>query len=79
MYLLTQDKKTLCSFGRIEISMNLSFKRERQVCLVAYPLGTDNALNLVTLGRYSDEESAMQELRRITDALAAGAEVYELR
>ena len=75
MYILSQDKKTLMEFGRIEVSRNLTTNKDERIALCAWSRALTSTM---TVGLYPDEEAAYAELRRIIDALNAGAAVYEI-
>ena len=75
MYILSQDKSLLLEFGRIEISRNLSSRRDEKFLLSAWGRGTDNP---VSVGMFPDEDTAEIELQKIVAALKSGAAVYEI-
>ena len=71
MYLLSQDKKSLIKFEKVELTS--IFKSHT---LTAY--GTGNGV-YATVGTYDTEEQAKAELDHIMAALNNGQEVYEVR
>ena len=71
MYIVSQDKKNLIKFERIEISS--LFKSHT---LTAY--GTGSSV-WATIGTYDSEEEANVEFARIIAALENGQTVYEVR
>ena len=71
MYLVSQDKKHLIKFEKVEVvGMFKSWS------LMAY--GTGSSV-YATVGTYDTEEQAMAELARIIAALSNGQEIYEVR
>lgn len=80
MYILTQDKKTLMEFGRIEVSTNITFKKDDKYVLIAFSRASANSTtNSTVIGTYPSEEVALNELRNIYMALNANQPVYEVR
>lgn len=80
MYILTQDKKTLMEFGRIDVSTNLSFKKDEKYVLIAFSRASANSTtNSTVIGTYTSEEVALNELKSIFTALNANQPVYEVR
>lgn len=71
MYLVSQDKKCLIQFEKVEITS--LFKSHT---LTAY--GTGNGV-YATVGTYDSEEQARAELNYIIAALNNGQTVYEVR
>ena len=71
MYLLSQDKKNLIKFERVEITS--IFKSHT---LTAY--GTGSSV-WATIGTYDSEEQAKAELGHIMAALENGQTIYEVR
>ena len=71
MYLLSQDKKNLIKFEKVELTS--IFKSHT---LTAY--GTGSSV-WATVGTYETEEQAKAELGRIMAALENGQTIYEVR
>lgn len=78
MYILTQNKKTIVKFSRIEVSSNLTMKKDEKYILIAY--GKNGELsNSTVIGTFPSEEDALKELKNIFTALSAEQPVYEVR
>ena len=78
MYILTQNKKTIIEFSRIEVSSNLTMKKDEKYVLIAY--GKNGELsNSTVIGTFPSEDAALKELRNIFVALNADQPVYEIR
>ena len=71
MYLVSQDKKNIIHFERVEFSSLF-----KQYSIIAY--GTGASVN-ATVGDYKTEEEARAEMNHIIEALKMGVEVYEVR
>ena len=71
MYLVSQDKKNLIKFEKVEITS--LFKSHT---LTAYGNG---ASVWATVGTYDSEEQAQAEFGRIIAALENGQTIYEVR
>lgn len=71
MYLLSQDKKNLIKFEKIEVSSLFKI-----TTLTAY--GTGPSV-YATVGSYDTEEKAKAELGHIMAALENGQTIYEVR
>jgi len=71
MYLLSQDKKNLIKFEKLEITS--IFKSHT---ITAY--GTGQSV-WATVGTYETEEQARAEFARIIAALENGQTIYEVR
>lgn len=76
MYILTQNKKMIMEFGRIEISTNFTMKKEEKYALVASGRGMANP---TVVGTYPSEKVAMAELRSIFMAINSEQPIYEVR
>lgn len=75
MLILSQDKKTIFNFERIQgitVIKSLAGGKDRRYILYAVP----QTLEIGNLGGYADEETAMNELQRIMDAAKRGEDVY---
>lgn len=80
MYILTQNKKTIVEFSRIEVSSNLTMKKDEKYVLVAHYNTSANSISDSTIiGSYPNEETALKELRNIFVALSAEQPVYEVK
>ncbi|MEE1077163.1 MAG: hypothetical protein UHY68_07895 [Acutalibacteraceae bacterium] len=80
MYILAQNKKTIVEFSRIEVSSNLTMKKEEKYVLIAHYNTSANSVSSSTIiGSYPSEEAALKELRSIFTALSAEQPVYEVR
>ena len=71
MYLVSNDKKRLIQFEKVEVTG--AFK---SYCLTAYAAG--NSV-WAQVGEYDSEEQAKAELARIIAALENGQTIYEVR
>ena len=71
MYILSQDKKNLIEFERLELS-----KAFGTFSIIAH--GICNS-NFVSVASYDNEEQAKQEFHHIMDALRQGEIIYEVR
>ena len=71
MYLVSQDKKNLIKFERVELSSLF-----KNYTLTAYGTGTST---WATVGTYDSEEKAKAEFARIIAALESGQTIYEVR
>ncbi len=71
MYLLSQNKKHLIKFEKLELS-----KIFGTYSITAY--GSESGL-YAQVGEYDNEEQAKQEFQHIMDALRQGQTVYEVR
>jgi len=76
LYILSQNKKLLMEFGRIEISKNFTGKSEEKYVLSASGRGLANP---VIVGMYASEDAASAELSSIITHMHAGASVYEIK
>ncbi|MEE1281875.1 MAG: hypothetical protein UHK60_06460 [Acutalibacteraceae bacterium] len=80
MYILTQNKKTIVKFSRIELSSNLTMKKDEKYTLIAHCNTSANSLSdSIIIGLYPSEDAALKELRNIFVALNAEQPVYEVR
>ncbi|MCI8388027.1 MAG: hypothetical protein HFE63_06120 [Clostridiales bacterium] len=75
MYLLSEDKQVLMEFERIDISKNLTAKKDEKYVLVATGR---TPVNQKVIAAYPDEESAKNAIIDIMIALNQGRAVYEL-
>ena len=71
MYLVSQDKKNLIKFEKVEITSLF-----KSYSLTAYGTG---ASVWATVGTYDSEERAQAEFGRIIAALENGQTIYEVR
>lgn len=71
MYLLSQNKKTLIKFEKLELSKAFG------TCSI-HAYGTDSGI-FAQIGTYDNEEQAKQEFQHIMDALQQGQIIYEVR
>jgi hypothetical protein len=71
MYLISQDKKCLIKFEKVEVTGLF-----KSYSLTAY--GTGQSV-WATVGTYDTEELAKAELSHIIAALNSGQEIYEVR
>ena len=71
MYILSQDKKNLIEFERLEFS-----KAFGTYSIIAHGVATSN---WVSVASYDNEEQAKQEFHHIMEALRQGEIIYEVR
>ena len=77
MIIFAQDKKNIVDCARITIEKNIGGKKDEKYFIVGRVRGV--VMNPTsTLGKFSDEESAMAELEKIYVAFEAGTKTYRV-
>ena len=76
MIIFAQDRKTLVDATMVTINKNIGGKKDEKYFLIAWSTGIK--LDVPTVGKYPDEESAMAELEKIYSAFEAGAKTYKV-
>lgn len=77
MYILSQDKKSLCDFCKLQITRNYGGKKNEKYVLIA--ASTRPATDFITLGHFASEERAMAELQSIFSALQNRESTYAVK